>query len=217
VWARIVGWFGGVPRIDEAGLPTYEVWETRLDACVHVLGVLWTIASTCLLLTTNSNWRFCVYSASALFTFCASFAFNLVGVALQTLPELLREIDHAAIFVYIGGVYTVFATRLELAVVWSLCGLGILTKLVTQRMFEGTCFILYLLLGLAPLFSPLWHHLPPRSYNYLVAGISVLLFGLVAGYAVDYKGSTALWHVCVLASSAVFWAMAYDTARYGLG
>lgn len=213
MWARF-RWLGE-PRVDEHGLPTNEPWEVAADGFVHALSVLWSAASAGALLAVSTEWRYCVFSVCTLLTMCSSAAFNMLGVSLRIVPELLRCIDHAAIFLYIGGVCTALgAAGWELVSVWVLCGTGVLTKLASGRAFETFGFGVYLLLGLAPLFSPLWHPLP-HTYPYVASGIALLLFGGVFGYMANYKGATAVWHACVLATTAVFWAAALRLARGG--
>jgi len=129
------------------------------------------------------------------------------------MPEGFRVVDHVAIFLYIGGVYTALSVAgWELIALWALCGTGAALKLVMGRASEQLALGIYLFLGIAPLFLPFWHALP-NTYPYIASAITLMIFAIVFGYMANYKGATAVWHACVLAASAVFWAAVFRLAR----
>ena len=85
--------------------------EALMDAAVHVIGILfainaslWLLAHVTGLSIVVSVW---IYCASLLSMILASAAYNLSrhGPA----KEILRRLDHAAIFIMIAATYTPFA------------------------------------------------------------------------------------------------------------
>ena len=78
-----------------------------------------------------------VYSIGLVGMFAASAAYNLVSHV--RVKEILRRLDHAAIFVMIAGSYTPFALVVGgraghtlLAAVWAIAAVGIAIKLAIQ-------------------------------------------------------------------------------------
>jgi hemolysin III len=69
--------------------------------------------------------------------------------------DLLRRLDHAAIFMMIAGTYTPFlAVKMDggwgrwlLLYVWAVAGLGVALKLIWVKRFERLSVMLYLFLG----------------------------------------------------------------------
>jgi len=203
----------GPPRCDENGIPIYKTWELVLDGTIHVLGLLWAVASTAVLLTTSTAPRFCVYSATTILMLSSSALFNLVGCGLRVWCEPLRRLDHASIFLGIGGTYTVFELDWRLLLVtWLVCGLCALLKISFGKRFEGLAMLFYVGLGIAPL---VLLHPFCRAYPTVVGGVATMTLGFVFGYFNNEPGGTAFWHACVLASVVAGWTIVYGAALNG--
>jgi hemolysin III len=94
-----------------------------------------------------------VYSFGLLAMVICSAAYN--GRAASPRKDLLRRLDHAAIFVMIAGTYTPFlvvtmegaSSRWLLLYVWVVAGLGVAVKLLRPYSFERLSVVLYLFLG----------------------------------------------------------------------
>jgi channel protein (hemolysin III family) len=196
-------------------MPLYKPWELALDGAVHAAGVTWTTVSVGLLLSVSTAYRYCVYSACILLIFVTSSLYNLVGCGLGWYTDALRRIDQASIFLALGGAYTVFANDWRvLLVIWVFCTTGAAFKLVLGSNVEVEALVGYAILGLAPLFVVDY---TCQGFPTLVACILTLFFGVVFGYMNNGGGGMALWHVCVLASSAAFWTLVYSAAQHGTG
>src|SRR5215468_2518270 len=116
--------------------PSYTKLEQLADACVHAASVVFSIAATVIL--TAAAGRLSAADAAGLIVYCiglismfaASAAYNLV--TRQNLKEILRRLDHAAIFIMIAGSYTPFALLMGggaghsvLIAVWAIAVAGV--------------------------------------------------------------------------------------------
>ena len=139
--------------------PSYTRLEHIADACVHAVSVLFSIAAAALLLIGAIETLpaaifigLIVYSVGLVSTFVASAAYNLVPH--HGLKEILRRLDHAAIFVMIAGSYTPFALvvggaagHAMLLAVWAIAAAGVAMVLRFPRWFGKLSVLLYLSRG----------------------------------------------------------------------
>ncbi len=139
--------------------PSYTRLERIADACVHAVSILFSVAAAVLLLIGAIGTLplalligLIVYSIGMVGMFAASAAYNLVSHA--GVKEILRRLDHAAIFVMIAGSYTPFALVVGgavghalLAAVWAVAAVGIVIKLRFPRRFDRISVVLYLFQG----------------------------------------------------------------------
>jgi hemolysin III len=94
-----------------------------------------------------------VYSFGLLAMLICSAVYN--GGSASPRKDLLRRLDHAAIFMMIAGTYTPFlAVKMDggwgrwlLLYVWAVAGLGVAVKLLRPYSFERLSVVLYLFLG----------------------------------------------------------------------
>lgn len=213
VWARM-GW--GKPHFDVDGMPTYLRWEKLADAVVHAVRLSWTIASVAILLSVSTYPRFVVYSCATLFLFCTSTAYNVIGTGLRMYTKTLRNIDQAAIFVALGGAYTVFVSDWRgLLALWIFCGLGALLKLSFGPDVESFTLVSFVSLGVAPLILavPRFGLVDSYAYPFIITCVATLTFGVFFGYMNNMRGGMVVWHVCVLAASTVFWVLVIHEAQ----
>ena len=139
--------------------PSYTRPEHIADACVHAVSVLFSIAAATLLLIGAIGTLpaaifigLIVYSIELVGMFAASAAYNLVPH--HGLKEILRRLDHAAIFVMIAGSYTPFALvvgggagHAMLLAVWAIAVAGVAMELRFPRRFDKLSVLLYLFQG----------------------------------------------------------------------
>jgi hemolysin III len=159
-----------------------------------------------------------VYGISLVLLFSASTALHLTRGSENTLMWLNR-FDHAAIYVLIAGTYTPFCYNLldgawrwgMLALVWGLAAVGVIYKLtVFERKNSYISTALYVAMGwIAVIGAPTFLRVVPAgALALLAAGGVVYSIGAVI-YAVQkpnlhqYFGHHELWHVFVLAASAL--------------
>jgi hemolysin III len=150
-----------------------------------------------------------VYSIGLIGMFAASAAYNLVShVAVK---EILRRLDHAAIFVMIAGSYTPFALVVGgmaghtlLALVWAIAAVGVAIKLRYARRFDKLSVLLYLSQGWIVLLAldSITAALSNRALTLLVAGGIVYTVGVAFHLMERLRFHNVIWHVFVLGGAA---------------
>jgi len=194
----------------------YSRHEHLADAAIHVLGVLFAIDGGLWLL-------FHVTGLSVVVTvsvYCAGlFAMLLASAAYNMMPhharskQVLRRLDHAAIFIMIAATYTPFAVnRLSapygdviLPVIWVTASAGVAMKTLYPRRFELFSVGLYLAMGWLSviIIEPLSLHMAAAGFWLLIAGGLVYSAG-VAFYLIErIPYHKAIWHGFVLAAAAL--------------
>jgi len=150
-----------------------------------------------------------IYGISLVACALCSFLYNMLETASRR--DLLRRLDHAAIFLLIAGTYTPFAGGLHglfgislLAWVWAIALIGVLLKLVIGKAFERGFVALYLALGwLAVTAGRDVASLPMVPLVLLgVGGIAYTAGAFI--YARDIgRWTDPVWHSCVLAGNII--------------
>jgi hemolysin III len=203
----------------------YSRNEVRLDAAVHIAGILFAINASLWLLAHIAGLSVVVsvaiYCGGLLTMLLASAAyqFSRQGSA----KEVLRRIDHAAIFLMIAATYTPFAAnRLGhgtgvalLAAIWLLATVGVALKLTFPRRFERLSVVFYLAMGwmILAVVKPLSATLASVDLWLLAAGGLVYSAGVFFFLAERLPFHKPLWHGFVLVAVALqFAAMAGEFA-----
>src|SRR5262249_35812961 len=139
--------------------PSYTKAERVADGFVHTAGVLFSFVATAVLLVIAAGGlpaanvaSVAVYCFGLIGMFAASGGYNLVS--RRGLKEILRRLDHAAIFIMIAGSYTPFALivggtpgHAMLIAVWAIAIAGVAIKLRFPRRFDRLSVLLYLAQG----------------------------------------------------------------------
>ena len=200
-----------------AAFPSYTLRERVADGCIHIIGVTASlIALTALLIigvkseTTPWAASLTIYGVALVASFSCSAGYNLV--VRPTLKEVLRRLDHAAIFLMIAGTYTPFILiKMNtpwglglLAAVWGMAGIGIAIKLFAPRYLEGLSTALYLVQGWAVIaaWEPLMSAMPGRVLTLLVAGGVLYTVGVVFHLWERLPYQNAIWHGFVLSAAS---------------
>lgn len=150
-----------------------------------------------------------VYCASMILLFSVSAAYHWLPSGAT--KDLLRRLDHAAIFLFIAGTYTPFVlgSLAEegywfLATVWSIAMAGTVAKCANRLRHPLLSTALYLGLGWLSVFilQPLMTSLPAEGVALLVAGGLLYTLGAVVFHFDDRipYGHFA-WHLLVLGAS----------------
>jgi hemolysin III len=197
--------------------PQYSIGERIADGCIHIIGVTASlIALTALLVIGVQSqmllWgvSLAIYGLALVAMFICSAGYNLV--LRPKLKEILRQLDHAAIFLMIAGTYTPFilikmhnAWGLGLlAVVWTIAAIGIAMKLFAPRYLEGVTTGLYLIQGWAVVAA--WHPLVTAVPHWvaLLLGLGGVLYtiGVVFHLWERLPYQNAIWHGFVLTAAS---------------
>ncbi len=219
-----------VPRADyidpmDHNFPEYTPGERVADACIHVVGVVGSLAAAATLTTVAilylpplSTLSIVVYSLGMVAVFAFSAGYNLVG--RPGLKALLRRFDHAAIYVKIAATYTPFALVKMggvagfglLGAVWAVGLFGVAAKLFWPAQLARTSYVLYLAQGWACVaaLQPLAAALPGSALILLVSGGVLYTMGVVFHLWNSLPYHNAIWHGFVLVASACHFAAVVD-------
>ncbi|HEX2979287.1 MAG TPA: hemolysin III family protein [Anaerolineaceae bacterium] len=158
-----------------------------------------------------------VYALSLVGLFSASGIYHSV-TAQPKVIEVLRKIDHSAIYVLIAGTYTPFCIISFtgfwhwglLALIWTLALVGIVVKVFVINTPRWVTAGLYVIMGWLSIFAvqEFLLRLSPASFAWLLAG--GILYTLGAGIYITKKGNFypgvfgfhELWHIFVLLGAA---------------
>lgn len=195
----------------------YSHGEEIANAVTHGLGAAAAIVALTLLLTKGipvlSGWQLAgvaVYGASLVALFLASTLYH--AVPHPRAKDILKRVDHGAIYVLIAGTYTPFmaialhttAAYVLLAVVWALALAGVLFKVFFVHRFRWLSLGTYLLMGWLALFLvyELWEALPRPGFTLLLAGGLCFTAGAVFYAMKSVRYTHAIWHLWVVAGAA---------------
>ena len=204
----------------------YSALEHRADAVIHVLGILFAINASLWLLWHVTGLSVlvsvAVYCAGLVAMIFFSAAYNLVP-GHRPSKQVLRRLDHAAIFIMIAATYTPFAVNrmgepmggVILALIWISATVGVAMKLLFPRRFEAAGIALYLGMGwlIVTAIKPLAASLAVVDFWLLAAGGIVYSAGVIF-YMVDrIPYHKAIWHAAVLTAAVLhFSAIALEFA-----
>ena len=196
--------------------PSYTRLEHFADTCVHIAGIAFSFAATVFLLAAALRplpaadiAGLIVYCIGLMGMFGASAAYNLV--THLELKEILRRLDHSAIFVMIAGSYTPFAIVVGgtaggfmLAAVWAIAVTGVALKLRFPRRFDKLTVLLYLAQGWLVVLAlePVTAALPNQALWLLVIGGIVYTAGVPFHLMEWMRFHNAIWHLFVLGGAA---------------
>jgi hemolysin III len=204
----------------------YSSVEHRADAVIHVIGILFAINASLWLLWhvtgLSVGISVLVYCLGLLTMISFSAAYNLVPHGPSR--QILRRLDHAAIFIMIAATYTPFAVNrlgapygsIILAAIWLSASVGVAMKVLFPRRFEVLSIALYLAMGwlIVTVIQPLHASMGAVDFWLLVAGGLVYSAG-VAFYVTDrIPYHKAIWHGFVLVAAVLhFSAIAFEFTR----
>jgi hemolysin III len=150
---------------------------------------------------------FCV-SMVLLFSVSAVYHWLPAGRA----KELLRRLDHAAIFLFIAGSYTPFMLGAladshgmwVLTVIWAVAGVGTVAKCINRLRHPVISMGMYMSLGWVAvvILQPLLERLPSDGVQLIFAGGVLYTLGAVF-FQLDHRIRYGhfIWHLLVLAAS----------------
>jgi hemolysin III len=199
----------------EEAVRLYTRHEHLADAAVHVLGIVFAINASLWLLFHVTGLSVVVsvtiYCVGLLAMIGFSAAYNLVPQHRPS-KQVLRRLDHAAIFIMIAGTYTPFAVNLLgntgaiiLAVIWLAATFGVVVKVLFPRRFEMASLVLYIGMGwmIVTVIAPLAHTMAAVDFWLLMAGGLVYSAGIIFYVIERIPYHKAIWHSAVLAAAVL--------------
>jgi hemolysin III len=184
-----VGALGSVAGLVLLLIPAIQRGDTRLVVGVSVFGVAMVV----------------LYTASTLYH----------ALTDQRAKKVFKLLDHGAIYLLIAGTYTPF-TLVTLGdrwgwtlffVAWGMAILGIVYEVVFGRPWQKLSLAFYLAMGWLVVVAakPLLTALPPAALLLLGLGGVAYTGGAVFYAWRAFPYHHALWHLCVLAGTALHW------------
>ena len=154
-----------------------------------------------------------IYGLSLIGLFASSATYHLADVRPK-IQEILRKVDHSAIYLLIAGTYTPFCINAFtgfwrwglLTIIWSLAGIGILVKLFTvnaPRWISAGTYVLMGWLCIAAI-GEMLVTLPTFALTWLVAGGIIYTLGAlvyitkIMNFWPGKFGYHEVWHIFVL-------------------
>jgi hemolysin III len=193
----------------------------RFNGYSHLVGALLALGGTVALVKSaaapQDAWRtasFAIYGTTLVFLFFVS---TLYHSARGPAKNVLRKLDHCAIYLLIAGTWTPF-TLVTLkgplgwtlfAVVWALAFVGIAQECWIARGRRLTSLAIYVLMGWLGVFfaAPLLQAIAWDGFALLAGGGLIYTLGILF-YLYDEKFPHwhGIWHLFVLAGSAAHYA-----------
>jgi hemolysin III len=195
--------------------PSYTRAERRIDNGIHVVGIVAAPAASIWLLY-NATGTILILSLTV---YCVGLVAMLgVSALYNMLPpirskEIVRRLDHAAIFAMIAGTYTPLllnrlpgydATALGLFE-WIGAVAGIVLALAYPHSYQRVKLALYLLLGWigVTVMSPLTSAIQETTVILLVVGGVVYSVGAGVHLLQRLRFHNAIWHALVLLAASL--------------
>ncbi len=196
----------------------YTLREEITNSITHGVGALLSIAGLVILAILAARhgdaWHIVscsIFGATLTLLYTASTLYH--SIPHPKAKQVLRIIDHSAIFLLIAGTYTPF-TLVNLrgpwgwslfGTVWGLALFGIILELTPWRRFRLLSVALYLGMGWAVLVAakPLLDAVAPTGLLLLAAGGLAYTLGVVFYIWRSLPHHHAIWHLFVLAGSAL--------------
>lgn len=199
--------------------------EQLADAVIHLVGVALVMLAVPVLVTLAAVWReeaaiiaaIAIYGVSllAMITFSASYNLASIRFPGRRILDVLRRLDHGAIYIKIAGTYTPFAViaggplgRWMLIGIWSGAIAGFAGKLIAPARWERASVILYLAMGWAFIAAagPISASLTQATLILIIVGGCLYSAGVIFHFWEKLPYQNAIWHLFVLVASLVFYS-----------
>ena len=155
-----------------------------------------------------------VFAISLVLLYAASTCYHALPVSRA--KQMLRRLDHVAIYLLIAGSYTPFTLGVLggawgwtlFGIVWALAGFGILHKTVLGFRFPRLSTLTYLGMGWLAMVAivPLARALPATGLALLIGGGLCYTVGVFLYLKDHLPYRHAIWHLFVLAGSGCHYA-----------
>lgn len=197
--------------LTEKAVRVYTRHEHGVDVAIHVLGMIFAVNASAWLLwhvtRAPAELSVTVYCIGLLAMIFASAIYNLTPETARP-KQILRRLDHAAIFIMIAATYTPFAAErlnepsstIILTAIWVCASIGIALKILFPRRFETASLALYLGMGWIAIgvLKPLSASLASLDFRLLIGGGLVYSAGVIFYVIERIPFHKAIWHAFVL-------------------
>ena len=152
-----------------------------------------------------------IFGSSAILLYLASTLYH--AIPQPRIKDILRLLDHAAIFLLIAGTYTPITLGVLhggwgwtlFGLIWGLALAGLIFKALVGVRFPRLSTLLYVAMGWVVVIAirPLWLHMAAGGLIWLAAGGLAYSLGVVF-FVLDEKVRYGhfIWHLFVLAGTA---------------
>lgn len=200
---------------ENAKIPRYSLGEEIANSITHGVGILLAIGGLGVLTAFASlyggAWHVVscsIFGATMIIAYTTSTLYH--SIQYPKAKNVLRVIDHSAIFLLIAGTYTPF-TLVNMrgpwgwslfGTIWGLAILGIVFKALIRR-WHTISVVLYILMGWAVIVAikPLAASVAPGGLVLLVSGGLAYTVGVIFYAWSRLPYNHAIWHGFVLAGS----------------
>jgi len=196
----------------------YSVAEEIANSLTHALGAVLAVAALVMLDVHAARFGSArhvvacsIFGAALVILYTASTLYH--SIPAPRAKQVLRFCDHAAIFLLIAGSYTPFTLVILrgplgwtlFALVWALAAFGILLRLTCGTRCHRFSVGLYVAMGWVAVLAvgPLWRALETGGLLLLFGGGLAYTAGIVFYAWKSLRFGHAIWHLFVLAGSAL--------------
>jgi len=211
--------------------PVYSRAELRSDALVHVAGILFALVAAPVLVFLAVVWAGDAGTVSAMLVYAVCLLAMLVCSAIYNMVrwpdwrDSFRRLDQSAIYLKIAGTYTPFAVLTGahagplLAGIWTAALGGAALVLFGPARARRASFVFYVALGWAgaAIGGPLIEGLSGPGLALIVTGGVLYTAGIVFLLWERLPHHNTIWHVFVLAATAILYAAVIVELRHGAG
>jgi hemolysin III len=199
--------------------------EELANSLSHGFGLLAAIAATPVLIV-GAVWRggpgvivgTSIFAAAMVLLYLASTLYHAAPAG--NAKDVLRKLDHSAIYLLIAGTYTPFTLGVLggawgwtlFGIVWGLALVGVSLKLVCGTGHRVLSTLIYVAMGWLVLVAirPVWMSLPTGGVLWLLVGGLAYTAGVAFYAAPRLRYAHFVWHLFVMAGStchffAVLW------------
>lgn len=203
---------------NQAVLPRYGFGDELASSLIHGFGILLSIVGLIVLVihaastgTASDVLASAVYGVSLILLYTASTLYH--SIRTESARQMLRTLDHIAIFLLIAGTYTPF-TLIALrgtwgwslfGIVWALALAGSALELGLLKRYRRFAVLLYVAMGWVGIvaFRPLLAHLQTEGMVLLLAGGAAYTLGVPFYLWRRLPYHHSVWHFFVLAGSVL--------------
>jgi hemolysin III len=202
-----------------ADRPVYSRAERLSDAAVHVMGVVASLIAVPVLVTLAILWHGDVGTVAASLIYGATLIAMLACSAVYNMTHgcewtgIFKRMDHTAIYLKIAGTYTPFAVLTGahagplLTALWGVAAVGAAMKIFAPHRFKFLSIAICLGMGWAGVVvgDEMIAALSPQAFSLMLVGGLLYTAGVVFFLWSALPFHNTIWHVFVLAATAVFY------------